>query len=75
MKKKEWIKTICFIAGFFLILIPLTYIIRTNGDIKDIFVGFYAEKEDTVSYTHLDVYKRQELDRLYGGRISCRPYR
>ena len=24
MKKKEWIKTICFIAGFFLILIPLT---------------------------------------------------
>ena len=48
MKKKEWIKTICFIAGFFLILIPLTYIIRTNGDIKDIFVGFYAEKEDTI---------------------------
>lgn len=48
MKKKEWIKTIVFIAGFFLILIPLTYMIRTNGDIKDIFVGFYAEKKDTI---------------------------
>ena len=25
MKKKEWIKTIVFIAGFFLILIPVSY--------------------------------------------------
>lgn len=50
MKKKEWIKTIVFIAGFFLILIPLTYMIRTNGDIKDIFVGFYAEKKDTMMW-------------------------
>ena len=43
MKKKEWIKTIVFIAGFFLILIPLTYMIRTNGDIKEMIDAILEE--------------------------------
>lgn len=48
MNWKQALKSALFIAGFFLILIPLTYIVRTNGDVKDRFVGFYAEKENTL---------------------------
>ena len=33
---------ILFLALFLTILIPLSYCLRTNGDIKDIYNGFYA---------------------------------
>lgn len=48
MTKKEVLKTVIFILCFLFILRSVTYIIRTNGNIKDIFTGFYAEKNDTL---------------------------
>ena len=37
-----------FIGIFLLALIPVSYIVRTNGDVKDRFSGFYAEKDNTL---------------------------
>lgn len=48
MKWKQFLQAVLFIILFFCILIPLTYIIRTNGEVKDRFVGFYAEKKNTI---------------------------
>ena len=48
MKKQQLIQAVIFIAGFFMILIPLSYIVRTNGDVKERFVGFYAEEKNTI---------------------------
>lgn len=33
---------------FLYLLVTLTYVIRTNGDVKDRFTGFYAEKDNTI---------------------------
>lgn len=48
MTRKQAVKSIIFIAVFLYILMTLTYVIRTNGDVKDRFTGFYAEPEDTI---------------------------
>lgn len=48
MTKKQIMEAIAFLFLFFTILIHLTYVIRTNGDVKDIFNGFYAEEKDTL---------------------------
>ena len=48
MTKKQAAKAVVFLAGFLFILMTVTYIIRTNGDVKDRFTGFYAEKDDTI---------------------------
>ena len=48
MKRKDFIKSVIFIGIFLLALLPVSYIVRTNGDVKDRFSGFYAEKEDTI---------------------------
>ncbi len=48
MKLKEWVKSAVFLFIFVLILISLTYILRVNGEVKDIFTGFYAEQENTI---------------------------
>ena len=48
MTKKQLFQAVIFIAGFFLVLIHLTYCLRTNGSVKDRFVGFYAEPENTI---------------------------
>ncbi|MCH5274578.1 MAG: SGNH/GDSL hydrolase family protein [Lachnospiraceae bacterium] len=45
---KNAIKAMVFILLFLVMLRSLTYMLRTNGPIKDIFVGFYAEPEDTI---------------------------
>ena len=37
-----------FLAVFVLLLIPISYILRTNGAVKDRFSGFYAEKDHTL---------------------------
>lgn len=39
---------ILFLVLFTMILIPLSYCLRTNGRIKDIYNGFYALKENTI---------------------------
>lgn len=48
MTRKQTVQSIIFIAIFLYILITVTYIIRTNGDVKDRFTGFYAEPENTI---------------------------
>lgn len=48
MTGRQAVKSIIFIAGFLYILMTVTYIIRTNGDVKDRYTGFYAEPENTI---------------------------
>lgn len=48
MTRRQAVKSIIFIAGFLYILMTVTYIIRTNGDVKDRYTGFYAEPENTI---------------------------
>lgn len=48
MTRRQALKSIVFIVLFLYILMTVTYIIRTNGDVKDRFTGFYAERDNTV---------------------------
>ena len=48
MTKKQALRAAVFILGFLFILRTVTYIVRTSGDTKDRFSGFYAEKENTI---------------------------
>ena len=48
MNKKQAVKSVLFILIFIFLLRSVTYMLRTNGTIKEIFVGFYAEPKDTV---------------------------
>ncbi|MBD5458795.1 MAG: SGNH/GDSL hydrolase family protein [Lachnospiraceae bacterium] len=48
MTRKQLIQGMIFIGIFLLALIPVSYIVRTNGDVKDRFSGFYAEKDNTL---------------------------
>lgn len=42
------VQSIIFIMIFAVLLILVSYMVRTNGDVKDRFSGFYAEKNDTL---------------------------
>lgn len=48
MNRKEACKAISFILVFVFLLTGVSYVVRTNGDIKDRFAGFYAEKKDSI---------------------------
>lgn len=48
MRKKQLFQAVVFLAIFFIILTHLTYIIRTSGDLKARFAGFYAEPDNTI---------------------------
>ena len=48
MNCKEACKAISFILIFLLLLTGVSYIVRTNGDIKDRFAGFYAEEKNSI---------------------------
>ncbi|MCM1385928.1 MAG: hypothetical protein NC231_01260 [Bacillus sp. (in: Bacteria)] len=48
MTRKQLLQSIIFIGIFLAALIPVSYIVRTNGDVKDRFSGFYAQKDDTL---------------------------
>ena len=48
MNRKQAVKAILFVVIFLFLLRSLTYMLRTNGDIKEIFLGFYAEPKDTI---------------------------
>lgn len=48
MNRKEACKAISFILIFVLLLTGVSYIVRTNGDIKDRFAGFYAEEKNSI---------------------------
>ncbi|MCM1266982.1 MAG: glycosyltransferase [Bacteroidales bacterium] len=48
-KPRAWLaKALCFIGIFLAVLLPISYMVRTNGDVKDRFAGFYAEKKDSL---------------------------
>lgn len=48
MNVKQFVKSVIFIGIFLFAFISVSYIVRTNGDVKDRFSGFYAEKNDTL---------------------------
>lgn len=48
MNRKEACKAISFILIFVLLLTGVSYIVRTNGEIKDRFTGFYAEEKNSL---------------------------
>ena len=47
-KVRTTVQSIIFIVIFVVLLILVSYMVRTNGDVKDRFSGFYAEKNDTL---------------------------
>lgn len=48
MNRREACNAISFILIFVLLLTGVSYIVRTNGDVKDRFAGFYAEEKDSI---------------------------
>ena len=48
MSRKQIFSSFIFILLVLFLGIHLTYAVRTNGDVKDRFVGFYAEKNNTI---------------------------
>lgn len=48
MNKKQIVKVVVFICGFLLLLRSVSYMLRTDGIVKERFVGFYAEKDNTL---------------------------
>lgn len=49
-QRKAWIfaQIAIFMMIFLLLIIAVSYMVRTNGDVKDRFSGFYAEKNNTL---------------------------
>lgn len=77
MTKKQALQAAVFLAVFLVILVHLTYVIRTNGDVKDIFNGFYAEKDNTLDVIMIGsspVYPFYSGPKLWGEYgITCYP--
>lgn len=48
MNRKQFIQSVIFIGILLPALVCVSYIVRTNGDVKDRFSGFYAEKDNTL---------------------------
>lgn len=42
------LQVVCFVVIFLVLLTLVSYMVRTNGDVKDRFAGFYAEKKDSL---------------------------
>lgn len=42
------VQAVLFAALFLVMFVGVSYMVRTNGDVKDRFSGFYAEKDNTV---------------------------
>ncbi|WMC91661.1 SGNH/GDSL hydrolase family protein [Kineothrix sp. MB12-C1] len=69
MTLKQAVKSIIFIIIFIYILISVTYMIRTNGDVKDRFTGFYAEPDNTIDMVMIGsspVYPYYSTPQLWG---------
>lgn len=48
MNRKQFIQSVIFIGILLPALVCASYIVRTNGDVKDRFSGFYAEEDNTL---------------------------
>lgn len=69
MNRKQIIRSIIFIVLVLFLLVRVTYAIRTNGDVKDRFVGFYAEKNNTLDAVIIGsspVYPAFATPKIYG---------
>lgn len=69
MNKKQAITSVLFIIIFLFLLRSVTYMLRTNGNIKEIFVGFYAEPRDTIDVVMIGsspVYPYYVAPKLWG---------
>ncbi len=69
MKVRQLIKAACFTALFLALLVAVSYCVRMNGDVKDRFVGFYAEKRNTLDAVVIGsspVYPAIATPMLYG---------
>lgn len=77
MNRKQAFSAILFISIFVVLLCSVTYMIRTNGHIKEIFVGFYAEPEDTIDVIMIGsspVYPYYSAPQIWGEYgITCYP--
>lgn len=77
MNKKQILKTVIFLCGFVLLLQTVTYVIRTNGGVKDRFTGFYAEDRDTLDVVMIGsspVYPCYAGAKIWGEHgITCYP--
>lgn len=77
MTKKQAVKTILFLALFLFLLVRLTYILRTNGDVKDRFNGFYAEPKNTIDAVMIGsspVFPYYSTPQMYGETgLVCYP--
>lgn len=47
-KIKIAVQIAAFLGIFVILFIAVSYMVRTNGDVKDRFAGFYAEKKDSL---------------------------
>ena len=63
MNGKQRIKTaiqmIAFIGIFLILLVSVSYMVRTNGEVKDRFSGFYAEKNNTLDILEENALRNQ----------------
>ena len=50
---RQAVKGAAFTAIFLIALVMLTYMLRTNGPLKDRFVGFYAEPKNSVDVNRI----------------------
>lgn len=69
MTKREILKIISFLLLFLFLVRTVTYITRTNGAVKDRFVGFYAEENNTIDVIYIGsspVYPCFATPMLYG---------
>lgn len=77
MKARQVFKTIVFVVIFLFLLKTVTYMLRTNGQIKEIFVGFYAEPKDSVDVVMIgssSVYPYYCAPQIWGEQgITCYP--
>lgn len=72
---KEFLQAAVFVLLFLAILLPVSYMVRTNGEVKDRFAGFYAEKKDSLDVVMIGsspVFPYYAAPKLWGRRgLRC----
>ncbi len=65
------VQIVGFLTGFLILLTLVSYMVRTNGDVKDRFAGFYAEKKDSLDIVMIGsspVFPYYAAPKLWGER-------
>ncbi|SEP96294.1 SGNH/GDSL hydrolase family protein [Butyrivibrio sp. TB] len=69
MNKKQILKAAVFAIIFIFLIRSVTYVLRTNGDVKDRFTGFYAEPDNSIDAVVIGsspVYPAIVTPKIYG---------